>query len=87
MDIARFQEISAVLLRKHYGLGLNDTLLWDRVIVASYLQEGTRPFEAVAEHASETDLDRVDVFQLFDLPSQAPITEADEEAAIAALSL
>lgn len=87
MDIARFQEISAVLLHKHYGLHLNDTLLWDRVTVASYLKQGTRPYEAVAEHAAETELDRIDRSGWFGVPSREPITASDEEDAIQALTL
>ena len=82
MTIERFQDIARELLKKHYGIGLSDTLLWDEDLIQQYLDQGTRPFEAVAEHAEETEIVRIDVTEAYGLPSHRLVTEADEEAVI-----
>lgn len=82
MSIKRFQEISAALLTKHYGLDLNDTSLTEDDIVAQCIKQGARPYQVVAEHAQEADLYRVDVKGDYGIPSKRAITEADEDAVI-----
>lgn len=85
MDVKRFQEIAAVLLKKHYGLELNDTELHDDNIVRQYIEQGFRPYQVIAEHADESDLDRIDLDGGYGVPSKAPITEEDENLAVGAL--
>ena len=81
MDIKRFQGIAALLLEKHYGIGLNDTHLWDDRLVAECIRQGYRPYQVVAEHAEEADLDRIDCRYYCGMPSKGAITAADEDAA------
>lgn len=81
MDIKRFQGIAALLLEKHYGISLNDTHLWDDRLVAECIRQGYRPYQVVAEHAEEADLDRIDCRYYCGMPSKGAITAADEDAA------
>ena len=85
MDIKRFQGIAALLLEKHYGIGLNDTHLWDDRLVAECIRQGYRPYQVVAELAEEADLDRIDCFGFYGVPSKVAITAADETGALAVL--
>lgn len=82
MDVNQFQQVSELLLKKHYGLTLNDTLLHDATIVRECIKQGYRPFQIVAEHAEEADLDRADRRGFYGVPSKAPITAQDEAAAL-----
>ena len=82
MSVKRFQEIAAALLKKHYGLELNDTHLYDDVIVTECIGLGYRPFQVVAEHAREAGLDRIDKGAGFGVPSKIAITVDDEDAVI-----
>jgi cytoskeleton-binding toxin CbtA-like protein len=84
-SVDRFQKIAAILLQKHYGLGLNDTHLYDENIVSQCIQQGFRPYQVIAEHANEADLDRIDLDAGYGVPSKAEITVVDENAAIAML--
>lgn len=81
MNVTLFQDISSVLLEKHYGLELNDTHLWDTSIVAECIKQGFRPYQVVAEHAEEADLGRIDKMD-YGVPSKAAITADDEAAAL-----
>lgn len=81
MDVKRFKEIAAALLTKHYGLNLNDTHLWDDSVVAECIKQSYRPYQVVAEHAAESDLDRIDKSD-YGVPSKAAITVADEDTVI-----
>lgn len=81
MTTCRFQQIAGHLLKKHYGLELSDTHLHDEKIVAECIRQGYRPYQVVAEHAEEADLDRIDKSE-YGVPSKAGINTADEDAAI-----
>lgn len=78
MTVQRFKQIAASLLQRHYGLELNDTHLWDEVVVAQCIAQGYRPYQVVNEHALEADLDRIDKDELYGVPSKAVLTEKDE---------
>lgn len=80
MSVKCFQAIAAALLKKHYGLELNDTHLHDEEVVAECIKQGYRPYQVVAEHAEEADLYRIDCFD-YGVPSKTAITAADEDAA------
>lgn len=82
MDVKQFQSISERLLEKHYGLSLNDTHLCDEKIVQECINQGWRPFQVIAEHAEEADLDRIDKQGVYGVPSKAAITAEDEEAVL-----
>lgn len=85
MNVQRFQEIASVLLTRHYGLSLNDTHLHDEAIVLECIEHGLRPYEVVAEHADEADLDRIDIEGGYGVPSKSAITAADEDNAFQCL--
>ena len=85
MNVKLFQEIAAALLERHYGLELNDTSLHDEAVVAECIEQGYRPYQVVAEHADEAELDRIDISGCYGVPSQEAITAVDEAAAIANL--
>ena len=82
MTVARFQKIAARLLAKHYALNLNDTLLDDELIAQECINQGCRPFQAVAEVADEADLVRFDMQGPYGVPSKDAITAADEDAVL-----
>lgn len=82
MDIHQFQRCAAQLLKKHYGLALNDTHLCDEAFVTECVSRGWRPFQVIAEHAEDADLVRVDLQGDYGVASKAPITAADELAAL-----
>lgn len=85
MSVKCFQAIAAALLKKHYGLELNDTHLHDEEVVAECIKQGYRPYQVVAEHAEEADLYRIDCFGFYGVPSKKAITAADETGALAVL--
>lgn len=82
MNTKQFQDISAALLKKHYGLSLNDTHLCDDAIVDQCINQGYRPYQVVAEHAAEADIDRIDKSGAWGIPSKAAVTATDEDDAI-----
>lgn len=82
MDVKLFQRISERLLEKHYGLSLSDTHLSDEKIVQECIDQGWRPFQVIAEHAEEADLERIDKQGDYGVPSKAAITAEDEEAVL-----
>jgi Protein of unknown function (DUF1219). len=82
MSVLDFQKCAAVLLKNHYGLCLNDTHLNDESIVQECINQGWRPFQVIAEHADEADLDRIDKEGFYGVPSKAAITAEDEDAAL-----
>jgi len=77
-SVQQFQQVSAILLKKHYGLELNDTELWDTDIVRQCIEQRLRPYQIIVEHANEADLHRIDQAGFYGVPSQAPITADDE---------
>jgi len=80
--VSDFQQVASALLSKHYGLGLNDTLLWDAVLIQQYLESGVRPYEAVSEHAEETDLERIDLPAVYGEYQKCALSADDEQRAI-----
>ena len=83
MNVKLFQKVAALLLERHYGLELNDTHLHDEEVVAECIEQGYRPYQVVAEHAENADLDRIDISGCYGVPSQEAITAADEDAVMA----
>lgn len=77
MNVTHFKRIASVLLKSHYGIGLNDTHLWDDSVVTECINQGYRPYQVVAEHADQANLDRIDKSD-YGVPSKAAITAADE---------
>lgn len=62
MKIKTFQVIAEQLLKQHYGLTLNDTMLCDDERVLQCIQQDQQPFHAVSAHAQKFDLCRMDPF-------------------------
>lgn len=83
----RFMKIANVLLRKHYGIQLNDTDMCETSTVVALMERGVRPYKAVSDWAEETDLGRMDKEGFYGTPSRDVITEADELAAISQLGI
>ncbi len=81
MNVQNFQTISTVLLKKHYGICLNDTRLCEKEFVKACIRQGWRPFEVIADHADDCDLVRIDEPGFYGMPSHKAITLEDEEAA------
>lgn len=82
MNVQEFQTISAILLKKHYGICLDDTRISDVKFVIQCISQGWQPFEVIAEHAEDTDLVRIDVDGFYGVPSMMAITIEDQEAAL-----
>lgn len=85
MDIAKFQQIGAHMLTKHYGLALADSRLADRESVAQYITAGVHPYQVLNEQAEDYHLVRIDKEGFFGSPACTALTEQDEEAAMQAL--
>ena len=85
LDVSQFQKVSEKLLEKHYGLNLNDTDLNNEGRVQECINHGYRPYQVIAAHAEELDLDRIDLDGYYGVPSKAPITAEDEASALGAL--
>lgn len=83
----RFKKIANALLEKHYGIHINDTDMCEENIAAMLVARGQRPYQAVADWAHETDLDRIDKQGFYGVPSKDEITEEDELAVIKELGL
>lgn len=84
--IAAFKRVAEILLRKGYGLGLEDTGFCEEAYVAACILGGARPFECLNEHAEECGLFRVDLPGTWGEPSKAPLLAEDEDAAIVMLA-
>ena len=82
LDVESFKSVATALLKKHYALDLNDTLLTDDHIVQQCIAQGYRPFEVINEHASEADLERIDVSGDYGIPSKLQLIPLDEEFAL-----
>lgn len=85
MEIPTFKKVAEALLRKHYGLQLNDTALSDDGVVRLLLDRNFRPFEVVVSIADDVELVRIDVEGPYGTRSSQPITADDEFKAIAQL--
>jgi len=83
MDVALFQYVSTLLLEKHYGLELDDTALTYPSIVRECIEAGLRPYQVVAEHAREADLDRIDKSGMYCVSTKDGIAASDEASAMA----
>lgn len=82
MDVTQFQGITAALLEKHYGIGVQETTLGQRKVCESVLRAGVRPYEAVNAYVSDQGIFRTDIRGNYGLPSKEPLSRADEERAI-----
>jgi hypothetical protein len=80
--VEEFQAVANELLSTHYGIGVNDTMLWDNDIVEAVIAAGHQPFQIVQEHAEEANLDRIDN-QSWTGHAYPPLTEQDQLAATA----
>jgi len=78
--VEEFQAVANELLSTHYGIGVNDTMLWDNDIVEAVIAAGHQPFQIVQEHAEEANLDRIDN-QSWTGHAYPPLTEQDQIAA------
>ncbi len=78
MDIQTYQNISTQLLKKHYGLELNDTELSDESLVQSLIDDDVRPYAYINEMAQDFFIDRVDICWNFG----KPLTQLDEQACV-----
>lgn len=87
LNVEQYQEVASVLLRKHYGITLNDTDLCEETVVRQYVKQGARPFEVIAEHADDVGMVRVDKEGFYGIPSTSEITAEDEEAALREVGL
>lgn len=76
-----YQGVANELLSAHYGIGINDTMLWDNEIVEDVIAAEQQPFQVVQEHAEEADLDRIDN-QSWTGHAYPPLTEQDQLAAV-----
>lgn len=79
--VEEFQAVANGLLSAHYGISVNDTMLWDNEIVEEVIAAGHQPFQIVQEHAEEADLDRIDI-QSWTGHAYPPLTEQDQLAAV-----
>lgn len=62
MDIAirEYQTIAVYLLKKHFGLTLNDTNLHDDAVVQELVELNVPVFEAINQLVEKYHLDRID---------------------------
>lgn len=82
MDVTQFQGITAALMEKHYGIGMQETTLGQRKVCESVLRAGVRPYEAVNAYVSDQGIFRTDIRGKYGLPSKEPLSRADEQRAI-----
>ncbi|PHM26642.1 TA system toxin CbtA family protein [Xenorhabdus ehlersii] len=54
-----WQVIAGTLLKRHFGLNLNDTALCDADTVAELMASGVQPFEAINALVDKYDLTRL----------------------------
>jgi hypothetical protein len=87
MNVALFQKIAEKLLQTHYSINLSDTSLYEELVVSGCISQGEKPYQVVNCHAREADLDRTAHPGFYGVLSKAELTQRDEDAAIAALSL
>lgn len=79
--VEKFQGVANELLSTHYGIGIDDTFLWDTDIVEEVIAGGFQPFQVVQEHAQEADMDRIDASSWTGQTAYPPLTEQDQAAA------
>lgn len=83
MTVEMFQKIADVMLRKHFGLSLNDTDLAESDYVEILLGNETRPFEYLNELADDLLLTRIDLIGQSYGGDTPPLAAADEDSATA----
>lgn len=59
-EIREYQTIAAYLLKKHFGLTLNDTNLHDDAVVLALIELSIPAFEAINQLVEKYHLDRTD---------------------------
>ncbi len=59
-EIREYQTIAACLLKKHFGLTLNDTNLHDDAVVLALIKRGVPAFEAINQLVEKYHLDRTE---------------------------
>jgi hypothetical protein len=77
-----FKLVAQKLLETHYGISLDDTHLGSPVVIDHCIDEGTRPYQAVSDHAEDCSLERRDKSGFYGTPSYALLSPADELAAL-----
>ncbi|KLU15814.1 MULTISPECIES: TA system toxin CbtA family protein [Xenorhabdus] len=55
-----WQVIAGTLLKRHFGLNLEDTVLYEADTVAELMAHGVQPFEAINALVDKYDLTRLD---------------------------
>ncbi|MBI6550561.1 TA system toxin CbtA family protein [Xenorhabdus lircayensis] len=60
LKLTVWQVIAACLLKRHFGLSLNDTVLCERDAVAYVMQRSIRPYQAINDIVDKYDLTRLD---------------------------
>jgi hypothetical protein len=78
-SIKQFQAISEVLLKKYFGLDLNDTRLCEEDYVKVLTNSGSEPFEYINKIAEDFSFDRVDG------GFSSTINQADQDKVVASL--
>ncbi len=78
-SIKQYQAISEVLLKKYYGLELNDTRLCEDDYVKALADSGSEPFEYINEIADDFGFDRIDG------NFSSSINKADQDKAVASI--
>lgn len=81
MNVKVFQQITDSLLRKHYGIEINDTVISDDRVAEQAIEKKICPHQAVSELADEGGFNRIDIQWGFGIPARAALTEKDEIAA------
>ncbi|SFN39778.1 TA system toxin CbtA family protein [Xenorhabdus japonica] len=74
-----WQMIAAALLKRHFGLNLNDTVLCETGTVAELLTSGVRPSEAINELVDKYDLTRLNSQAI---PRSTPYLDIHDELTV-----
>ncbi|MDC9597928.1 TA system toxin CbtA family protein [Xenorhabdus sp. XENO-2] len=56
--------IAAALLKRHFGLSLNDTALCETETVTEHIASGIRPSDAINERGNKYDLTRMNASEI-----------------------
>ncbi|MEX0447414.1 TA system toxin CbtA family protein [Xenorhabdus sp. SGI246] len=63
-----WQVIAGTLLKRHFGLNLEDTVLCEADTVAELMAHGVQPFEAINELVDKYDLTRLNAQSMSSTP-------------------
>lgn len=83
MNITLFQKVALRLLRRHFGLGITETMLWYAPAVESDIAAGLRPHQAVNQETDNEFCARIDVDAAKGIDTHTPLTLDDEAEIIA----